>query len=94
MRPEYNKKILDAHLMAPVANLKNQRNELYNALVRYYQPIKRTLDTLRVYKLTLNNMVVSKIAEGACKRSQHSTPFVCKLVMSILGSNQINCVSE
>lgn len=93
-RPDYNDKIHDAHLLAPVANLKDQRNVLFTALAKYYIPVKTSLAALRTYKLTLNNQVVSAIAEGACKRTQHSTPFACKLIMSILGSSQINCVSE
>lgn len=93
MRPEYNDKIIEANLMAPVALLKGSRNPMYNIIARFYKPLKKALEILRIYKLTISNKLLVKIAEIACKRKAHSTPFACKIVLSVLDSSQINCVS-
>lgn len=93
MRPEYNDKIIEANLMAPVAILKGTNNQLYNVIAHYYKPLKKVFEILRIYKLTINNKLLLKISEIACKKTTHSTPFACKLVLSILDSSQLNCVS-
>lgn len=93
MRPEYNDKIVDAELLAPVAYLKENDNSLYNAVAHFYKPLKKIIEILRIYKLTVSNKLLVKITEIACKRIAHSTPFACKLLLSIFNSKQINCVS-
>lgn len=94
MRPQYNEKLLDVHLMAPVANLKDTRNQVNAVFARFYTPLYAIFNTLKIYKLTVSNSMVSKIFEYACKGNQQSTPFTCKLGLSILGSTQVNCVSD
>lgn len=94
MRPEYNEKILGAHLMAPVASLEMELNNKYSALVRYYNPLRKIFDFFGIYKITIDNMIASKISEIVCRRNTNSTPYECNLMLSILGSNQINCVSK
>lgn len=94
MRPEYNDKIIAANLLAPVAFLKNNRNPFYHTLGFFYKPIHKLLDALKIYKITLKNSILMKIAELACRKAKHSTPMSCKTVLSILDSNQINCVSS
>lgn len=93
MLPAYNDKIVDVHLLAPVANLKNTRNQVNAVFAKFYTPLHAIFNTLKIYKLTISNSMVSKIFEYACKGNQNSTPFTCKLGLSILGSTQINCVS-
>lgn len=93
MRPEYNDKIIEANLLAPVAFLEFNRNPLYHFLTKFYSPLKRVLNALKVYKITLDNGVVLKVAEMACKHSNSKIPFGCRIVLSLLGSSQINCVS-
>lgn len=97
MRPEYNDKIIEANLLAPVAFLEFHRNPLYHFLTKFYSPLKRALNTLKVYKITLDHGVILEVAEIACKHSKgvsnSKTPFGCKIVLSLLGSSQINCVS-
>lgn len=94
MRPEYNDKLSDVHLLAPVANLKDTRNQVNAVFARFYTPLKALFNVLGIHKLTVSNSMVSKIFEYACKGSQESTPFTCKLGLAILGSTQINCVSK
>lgn len=93
MRPEYNEKIIDAHLLAPVANLKNTRNQVNVVFSKFYTPLYALFNALGIYRITVSNSMVSKIFEYACKGSQDSTPFTCKLGLAIFGSTQINCVS-
>lgn len=93
-RPEYNDKIIEAHLLGPVAYLKEVNNPLYNAIAYFYKPLKKMLEISKVYKITVDNLKILKIAEIACKKIVHSTPFACKVVLSFFSSNQINCVSD
>lgn len=93
MRPEYNDKIIEANLLAPVALLKGNSNHLFNTIAHYYKPLRKVFDILRIYKLTVSNKLLVKISEIACKKAIHSTPFACKLVLSFLDSSQLNCVS-
>lgn len=93
MRPEYNEKLLDVHLLAPVANLNNTRNQVNVVFSRFYTPLKVIFDALGIYRFTVSNSMVSKVFEYACKDRQDSTPFTCKLGLAIFGSTQINCVS-
>lgn len=93
MRPEYNEKIIEANLLAPIAQLKGTRNPLFNTIAHFYKPLKKVFEILKIYKIVINNESLSKISEMACKKRTHSTPFACKLVLSVLSSSQINCVS-
>lgn len=93
MLPEYNDKLLDVHLLAPVANLKNTRNQMNAVLARFYTPLKMLFKLFKIHKITINNSKVTKIFDYACRGFQKSTPFSCKLGLSIVGSTQINCVS-
>lgn len=96
MRPEYNDKIIEANLLAPVAFIEFHRNSLYHFFTKLYSPLKRALNALKVYKITLNDGNILKVAEIACKYSNYNygTPLGCKFVLFFLGSNQINCVSQ
>lgn len=92
-RPEYNDKIIEAQLMAPAAFFKINHNSLFKSLERFYHPLKTTLAMAGIHKLTLNNKLVTNIVQTACGSATQSTPFACKLFMTIFDSNQINCVS-
>lgn len=65
MRPDYNDKIFDAHLMSAVACLEDQRNPFFNSLAHFYHPIKKSLEHLRLYKFTISNKLASKVVEVA-----------------------------
>lgn len=93
IRPEYNDKIIQANLLAPVATLKGTRNPFYNSFAQSYKKIKMLPQTMKIYKIILNNDVLLNIAETACKNAVDSTPKKCKLILTALNSNQINCVS-
>lgn len=97
MRPEYNQKLLDVHLLAPVYELKNTRNKMYTVLAKFYTPLKRILEIFRLYKITLAPKVLSllsKIVSILCKNDDKPT-IPCKLTIdAILGSSHINAVSD
>lgn len=92
-RPEYNDKIIEANLLGPVAYLKGVNNPLYNAVAYFYKPLKKVLEVLKVYKITVDNLKILKIAEVACHKIVDSTPLACKVILSFFSSNQLNCVS-
>lgn len=86
-------KIIEANLLAPAACLEFHRNPRYQFLTKFYSPLKRVLNALKVYKITLDHGVILKVAEFTCKYSNSKTTFGCKIGLSLLGSSQINCVS-
>lgn len=94
LRPQYNDKIIEANLLAPVTALKGIRNPFYNAFAKSYKSIKIYAKLNRLHKVILNNEKLMKIAEIACKDADHSTPKKCQVILSTLNSNQINCVSS
>lgn len=79
--------------MGPAAFIKSPRQPLFKFLLKYYRILKKTVEMLRVYKITFDNRIGLKIAELACRKATVSTPFSCKILMSIIDSNQINCVN-
>lgn len=93
MRPEYNEKLLDVHLLAPVSKLKNTRNKMYKTLVKYYKPLRKLIDILRFYKITLNAKVLSllsKLDKIVCKQNDNTCQFIIEL---FLGRCHMNGVS-
>lgn len=88
MRPHYNDKILEAHLMAPVASLENQHNNFFSKLAHFYKPLKKLSDTLRVYKISGQSNFLTTIFDTVCNKFKGLKP--CK---QMVDSNQINCVS-
>lgn len=97
MRPEYNQKLLDVHLLAPVYELKNTRIKMYTVLAQFYTPLKRILEIFRLYKITLDAKilsVLSKIVSILCKNDDNPSA-TCKMTIeTILGANHINAVSD
>lgn len=93
MRPEYNNKINEANLLAPTAYLQNIRNPFFKVISDFYKPLKAATAALRIHKINFNHDILMKMAEFACKKAHITTPLKCKFIMSILYSDQINCVS-
>lgn len=93
MRPEYNDKFIEAHLMGPAVFIQPPRNPLFKILLKHYALLKSTMEMIRVYKITFDNRIGVRVAELACRKDTVSTPMPCKILLSILDSNQINCVS-
>lgn len=97
MRPEYNEKLLDAHLLAPVSSLKNTRKTMYKTLARFYTPLRKLLKIFRLYKITIDGnalSLLSKIMNILCKHEDSPTN-MCKFsVDAILGPCHINAVSS
>lgn len=94
MRPEYNQKIIEANLLAPAAYMKNVRNPFFKTLSHFYRPLKLAFNALGIYKISLNNDLLLRIAEFACRKVKESTPLNCQLILSVIYSDQINCVSS
>lgn len=94
MRPEYNDKIIEAQLMAPVALMENTENSLYKGIAHYYKQLKRLIALFGINKITVNNKLITKIVEWACDNFAKTTSYSCKLVLSVFDSQQINCVSD
>ena len=96
MRPEYNSKLLDVHLLAPVSSFSFLRKKLYITLARFYTPLKRLLEIFRLYKITFDGKalsLLSKIIKILCKTDDNPTN-VCKFTIdTILGPSHINAVS-
>lgn len=92
-RPEYNDKIIEANLLAPVAYLKNATSTMYKSLAYFYTPLKRMAEVLHLYKFTIYNQLLKDIVQLVCRKSADSTPLGCKLTLSVFDSNQINCTS-
>lgn len=47
---------------------------------------------MRIHKITFDNRIGIKIGELACRTAKEANTLRCKLLMSLLDSNQINCV--
>lgn len=92
LRPEYNDKIIEANLLAPVTSLKGIRNPYFNAFANSYNGIKLYARLKRLHKVILDNEKLLNIAVMACNNAVDTTPKKCQLILSILNSNQINCV--
>lgn len=92
-RPEYNNKIIEANLLAPVAYMRNTTSTMYKSFAYFYTPLKRMAEVLHLYKFTIYNPLLKDIVELVCRKSADSTPLGCKLTLSVFASNQINCTS-
>lgn len=90
MRPEYNDKFIEAHLLGPVAFVEQPRQPIFRTLLNLYTVLKKAFELARVYKITFDNRIGIAIAELFCRKA--SLP--CNIIMTILDSNQINCVSS
>lgn len=75
MRPEYNDKFIEAHLMGPVAFVAEPRQPIFRILVNLYTILKKTFEMLRIYKITFDNRIGIKVAEMFCRKSQEVNSF-------------------
>ncbi|XP_031639999.1 lipase 3-like, partial [Contarinia nasturtii] len=90
MRPEYNSKIIEANLLAPVAYMAHVNHGLLTFLSNAENELKTVLDKLSLYKLTLENMKLVEIVKTLCE-AWHQKPLAkCDLVHSQLESTQLN----
>lgn len=94
MRPEYNDKIMHAHLLGPAAFLNNTNNQLYKTMSQYYGPMRRMCAALGVYKITVQNQKILKFAEWFCQSAHRGDSYGCNMLTYFMGSDQIDAVSE
>lgn len=92
MRPEYNDKIIEANLLAPVAFMNGTEGFLTKIMARFYVPLKNVLNIFRIYKFTVNNQFLSQAVEVACKHITRKLG-LCKMFLSFLRSHQLNYAS-
>lgn len=90
MRPEYNDKLMDVHLMAPVSKLKNIRNRLFTTLAKFYKPLKRLCEIMRIYKLDGNKFWPWKALELAYRSGSPSDSDSSKLISQTLFNTVID----
>lgn len=80
--------------MGPCAFIEFPRQPLFKFLLNHYKALKRTTALMRIYKITFDNRIGIKIGEMACREAKAADTLRCKLLMSLLDSNQINCVMK
>ncbi|XP_031639226.1 lipase 3-like [Contarinia nasturtii] len=92
MRPEYNSKIIQAHLLAPVAYMAHVKHALLTFLgnAQNEKKLKKHLDNLSLYKLTLENMGLVEIVKTLCQIWHNAPLEKCDIVHSQLESTQLN----
>lgn len=78
--------------MGPCAFIESPRQPVFKFLLNHYKMLKKTTELMRIYKITFDNRIGIKIGQMACLRAKGSASLPCKLLMSLMDSNQINCV--
>ena len=66
MLPQYNHKISQANLLAPVAFFENSNCNWCKLTAKFYTPVRLMLDTLRIYKIALENKMLHTIVDWVC----------------------------
>lgn len=93
--PEYNKKIILASALAPVTYLQNVKSQLHRTFSYLYWPLKWVLDWFGIYEIDVNNRLLVQISQAACQKTvQTATSRLCRGILYLIASNQLNCVSR
>lgn len=92
--PEYNKKIILASALAPVTFLQNIKSPLHRTFSFLYRPLKWALEWFKIYDIDVNNRLLVQISQAACQKTvQTATSRLCRGILYLIASNQLNCVS-
>lgn len=95
MRPQYNARFNDVHLMAPVGYLQGLTQPLMKLAASFYGPLKRLSNLFRVYKLTIDTRFLPKVLRLLCVNDRPPQQNICKVFLNaIAGPNYINIVSS
>lgn len=93
--PEYNEKIILNTAMAPAVFLNNIRSPFHQTFYYLYNPLKWALNFFSIYDVDVNNRVLVQISQAACEKAlQAATSRICRGILYMLSSNQLNCVSS
>lgn len=66
--------------MAPVSKLRNIRNRLFTTLAKFYKPLKRLCEIMRIYKLDGNKFWPWKALELAYQSDRPNDSDSSKLI--------------
>lgn len=91
-RPEYNKKILQANLIAPVAFLQHTENKFYKTMSTYYSQLKTMCKAMGWHKITAENIDLLKKAEYFCKGVSPQDSKACNFFTWFIGFENIDPV--
>lgn len=94
-RPEYNARLNDVHLMAPVGYLQGLTQPLMKLAASFYAPLKRLAGIFRLYKLTMDTRFLPKVLKLLCVNDRPPQQNICKVILNAFaGPNYINIVSK
>lgn len=94
-RPEYNARLNDVHLMAPVGYLQGLNQPLMKLASSFYKPLKRLAELFRLYKLTIDTRFLPKVLKLLCVNDRPPHQNICKVILNAFaGPNYINIVSN
>lgn len=94
-RPEYNARLNDVHLMAPVGYLQGLTQPLMKLASSFYKPLKRLAGLFRLYKLTIDTRFLPKVLRLLCVNDRPPQQNICKVILNAFaGPNYINIVSD
>lgn len=91
-RPEYNKKIHQANLIAPVAFLQHTESKFYKTMSTYYSQLKMLFRTMGLHKITVENIDILKKAEYFCKGVTAQDSKACNFFTWFIGFERIDPV--
>lgn len=84
MRPEYNEKILSAHMLAPVAFMENLKSPFIQAISPFVDQVEWIMDMLGVYEFMPSTDMMSKGGYYVC-RDESLVQEVCANVLFLIG---------
>lgn len=95
MRPQYNARFSDVHLMAPVGFLQGLNQPLLKLASTFYKPLKRLANLFRIYKITIDTRFLPKLLKLLCVNDLPPQQNICKVILNaVAGPNYINIVSN
>ncbi|XP_072947431.1 lipase 3-like [Epargyreus clarus] len=84
LRPDYNKKIISMHAMAPVAYMANNRHLLFVAIAPYSRDISLIANLIGIGEFAPNNMLMTWAGQALCSDEGVFQP-VCSNIMFLIG---------
>lgn len=90
--PEYNNKIDQANLMAPVAFLGNTASKFYKTMSNYYSQIKSVCNAMGYHKITPQSLGLLEKAEYFCKGANPTDSNSCNWFTWFIGFDNVKPV--
>lgn len=92
-RPEFNAKINHAHLMAPVAFLKDSGDKFYKTMSSNYPQLRMICHDLNIFRITLDQIDILKKIEMLCHRMYSKSKSDCSYFNWFVGYDGVNPVN-